>query len=77
MFLRSVGHPQLLRSYGYWKEKCAPYIAQLLKGEVEEFWPLKKNTIVFFFDRASNVQNAGQIIEAIMPGSCSLHGAEH
>jgi hypothetical protein len=58
-------------------KKDAPFVAQLFEGEVEQLDPQKKLTNVFFFDGASNVQKAGEILEAINPGAYCLHGGEH
>ena len=58
-------------------KKDAPFIAQLFESEVEQLDPSKTLTNVFFFDGASNVQKAGEILEAINPGAYCLHGSEH
>ena len=58
-------------------KKDAPFIAELFESEVEQLDPSKTLTNVFFFDGASNVQKAGEILEAINPGSHCLHCSDH
>ncbi len=48
-------------------KKDASYIASLFSNEVIRFDPQSSFTDVFFFDRASNVQKAGQILMAKFP----------
>ena len=48
-------------------KKDATYIARLFEEEVNKFDPKRSCTDVFFFDGASNVQKAGQILMAKFP----------
>ena len=45
-------------------KKDASYIADLFAKHVEEYDPIKRNTNLFFFDGASNVQKAGKVLTA-------------
>jgi hypothetical protein len=60
------------------KKKDATYIAGLFKPHIEEFEKVKKDCVdCAFFDGASNVQKAGEIMEAKYPRITVMHGAEH
>ena len=48
-------------------KKDASYIARMFEEEVNKFDPTRSFTDVFFFDGASNVQKAGQILMAKFP----------
>jgi hypothetical protein len=41
------------------------------------FDPTKEMTDVFYFDGASNVQKAGQVLEVIFPRTYCFHGGKH
>ncbi len=59
-------------------KKDASYTASLLfSDEVIKFDPQSSFTDVFFFDGASNVQKAGQILMAMFPRTFDFHGREH
>jgi hypothetical protein len=49
----------------------------LFQEEVNKFDPTCSFTDVFFFDGASNVQKAGQILMAKFPRTFCFHGGEH
>ena len=57
--------------------KDAPYIATLFEQKVLEYDPHNFLTDVFFFDGASNVQKAGEILMAKFPHTSCFHGGEH
>ena len=54
-----------------------PYIAELFEVKVMEYDPHFLCTDVFYFDGASNVQKAGQILMAKFPRTFCFHGGEH
>ena len=58
-------------------KKDAPYIAELFEGKVMEYDPQRLCTDVFYFDGASNVQKAGEVLMAKFPRSFCFHGGEH
>ncbi len=58
-------------------KKDAPYIAELFEGKVMEYDPQQLCTDVFYFDGASNIQKAGEVLMAKFPGSFCFHGGEH
>ncbi len=58
-------------------KKDAPYIAKLFEGKVLEYDSQLLGTDVFYFDGASNVQKAGEILMAKFPCSFCLDGGEH
>jgi len=58
-------------------KKDAVYVALLFEEKVGKFDPQNKLTDVFFFDGASNVQKAGEVLMAKYPRSFSFHGGEH
>ena len=68
-------------------KKDARFIAELFKDHMEELFEgsdepeklalLKDTTDVFFFDGASNVQKAGQVLMVHYPRAHCLHGVEH
>ena len=58
-------------------KKDAVYVASLFEEKVVEFDPQNQLTDVFFFDGASNVQKAGEVLMAKYPRSFSFHGGEH
>jgi hypothetical protein len=58
-------------------KKDAVYVATLFEEKVGEFDPQNQLTDVFFFDGASNVQKAGEVLMAKYPLSFSFHGGEH
>jgi hypothetical protein len=55
-------------------KKDALYITDLFDKKVMEFNPLKTCADVFYFDGASNVQKAGEVLMARFPCSCCFHG---
>ncbi len=58
-------------------KKGAPCIASLFFNEVIKFDPQSSFSDVFFFDGASNVQKAGQILMAKLLRTFCFHGGEH
>jgi hypothetical protein len=58
-------------------KKDAVYVALLFEEKVGKFDPQNQLTDVFFFDGASNVQKAGEVLMAKYPHSFSFHGGEH
>jgi hypothetical protein len=58
-------------------KKDASYIADMFEEKVVEYDPLKIHTDVFYFDGASNVQKAGEVLVARFPRSFCFHGGEH
>jgi hypothetical protein len=58
-------------------KKDASYIADLFEEKVMEYDPMKTCTDVFYFDGASNVQKAGEVLMARFPCSFCFHGGEH
>jgi hypothetical protein len=58
-------------------KKDASYIANLFDEKVMEYDPLKTCTDVFYFDGASNVQKAGEVLMARFPGTFCLHRGEY
>jgi hypothetical protein len=58
-------------------KKDASYIASLFEEKVAEYDPGNVLTDVFFFDGASNVQKAGEVLTAKYPRSFCFHGGEH
>jgi hypothetical protein len=58
-------------------KKDTLYIADLFKENVAEFNPERMYTDVFYFDGASNVEKAGNILIARFPRSFCFHGGEH
>jgi hypothetical protein len=57
--------------------KDASYIADMFEEKVMEYNSLKICTDVFYFDGASNVQKAGEVLMARFPHSFCFHGGEH
>jgi hypothetical protein len=55
-------------------KKDALYIADLFEEKVLEFDPQRIYTDVFYFDGASNVQKAGDVLMARFPQSFCFHG---
>ena len=58
-------------------KKDASYIANMFEEKVMEYNSLKRCTDVFYFDGASNVQKAGEVLMARFPCSFCFHGGEH
>ncbi len=58
-------------------KKDASYIASLFEMKVAEYDPDNLFTDVFYFDGASNVQKAGEVLMAKFPHSYCFHGGEH
>jgi hypothetical protein len=58
-------------------KKDASYLADLFEEKVMEYDPMKTCTYVFYFDGASNVQKAGEVLMARFPCSFCFHGGEH
>jgi len=58
-------------------KKDAPYISGIFEEKVMEYDPNMSLTDVFFFDGASNVQKAGQVLKAKFPRTFCFHGGEH
>jgi hypothetical protein len=58
-------------------KKDALYIADLFDQKVMEYNPLKTCTDVFYFDGASNVQKAGEVLMARFPCSFCFRGCKH
>jgi hypothetical protein len=58
-------------------KKDALYIANLFDEKVIEYNPLKTCTDVFYFDGASNVQKAWEVLIARFPCTFCFQGGEH
>ena len=58
-------------------KKDAEYIAKLFLPHMQKLDPKKNNLDAYIVDGASNVQKAGQVIEAVFPRVSVFHGAEH
>ena len=58
-------------------KKDASYIARLFEPHLRYLDPNKNCVDLFYFDGASNVQKAGDILCAKYPRATCLHGAEH
>ncbi|KAL3772048.1 hypothetical protein ACHAWU_008070 [Discostella pseudostelligera] len=58
-------------------KKNAAYIAEMFEAKVNEYDAGNLLTDVFFFDGASNVQKAGEVLTAKFPHTFCFHGAEH
>jgi hypothetical protein len=58
-------------------KKDASYIVDMFEEKVMEYDSLKICTDVFYFDEASNVQKAGEVLMARFPHSFCFHGGEH
>jgi len=58
-------------------KKDASYVADLFEVKVLEYDPHKLCTDLFFFDGASNVQKAGEVLMARFPRTFCYHGGEH
>ena len=58
-------------------KKDASYVAGIFEDKVREYDPNNTLTDLFFFDGASNVQKAGEILVAKFPHSFCFHGGEH
>jgi hypothetical protein len=59
------------------RKKDVSYIADLFEEKVMEYDPMNTCTDVFYFDGASNVQKAGEVLMARFPCSFCFHGSEH
>ncbi len=58
-------------------KKDVTHIAEMFLEKENEFHPHGRNTDLFFFDGASNVQRAGQILCQTFPRVCCFHCGEH
>ena len=58
-------------------KKDATYVSNLFLPHIERHDPQKSRTDLVFFDGASNVQKAGDILAAYFPRISVLHGTEH
>ncbi len=58
-------------------KKDAVYVASLFEEKVAKYDLRNQLTDVFFFDGASNVQKAGEVLMAKYPCSFSFHGGGH
>ena len=58
-------------------KKDASYVADEFRKEVEKYDPTTKLTNGFWFDGASNVQKAGDILTAKFVHAACHHGCEH
>jgi hypothetical protein len=58
-------------------KKDASYMANLFDKKVMEYDPLKTCTDVFYFDGASNLQKAGEVLMARFPCTFCFHGCKH
>jgi hypothetical protein len=59
------------------EKKDASYIADLFDEKVMEYAPMRIFTDVFYFDGASNVKKAGEVLMARFPRTFCFHGGEH
>ncbi len=58
-------------------KKNASYIADLFDEKVMEYGSMKICTDIFYFDGASNVQKAEEVLMARFPCTFCFHGGEH
>lgn len=58
-------------------KKDAEYIAKVFIPHMEKLDPMKNRFDLFCVDGASNVQKAGQVVEAVFPRVTVIHGGEH
>ena len=58
-------------------KKDASYIANMFEEKVMEYNSLKICTDVFYFDGASNIQKAGEVLMARFPCSFCFHRGKH
>ncbi len=58
-------------------KKDSEFIMSFFKAKIDEFDPGKTLTDTFFFDGATNIQKAGQILCAHFPRAMCFHGGEH
>ena len=58
-------------------KKDAAYISGIFDEKVMEYDPKMSLTDLFFFDGASSVQKAGQVLMAKFPRTFCFHGGEH
>jgi len=58
-------------------KKDAAYISEIFHEKVVEYDPTNTVTDLFYFDGASNVQKAGQVLTAQFPRAFCYHGGEH
>ena len=58
-------------------KKDATYISEMFETEVAKYDPNKLHSDIFFFDGASNVQKAGEILTKKHPRAFCCHGGEH
>ena len=58
-------------------KKDAGYISEIFMKRIKDIDSTGNCTDLFFFDGASNVQKAGEILKAYYPRAYSLHGGEH
>jgi hypothetical protein len=74
--LKDVSTQKKLLHYGGLK-RPAKLVANLFDKKVMEYNPLKTCTDVFYFDGASNVQKAREVLMARFPCSFCFHGGKH
>jgi hypothetical protein len=58
-------------------KKDAEYIAGVFLPHMMKLDPMKNKFDLFAVDGASNVQTAGQIVNAHFPRITTIHGSEH
>lgn len=58
-------------------KKDAAYIAEMFRSNVDQYDKNKLLTDLFFFDGASNVQKASQILTGKYPRATCCRGGEH
>ena len=59
------------------RKKDAKYVSECFLKHLKELDPTKTLVDLLFFDGASNMQIAGEVIGAICPIIACLHGVEH
>ena len=57
--------------------KYAPYISDIFINHLKVYDPMRQPADIVFFDGVTNVQKAGEIIEAVYPRVTSLHGVDN
>jgi hypothetical protein len=58
-------------------KKDASYIADIFENKVDEYDPKHSLVDLFYFDGASNVQKAGEVLMAKYPRTFCYHGGKH
>ena len=70
-------YSRLYQALGRGREEGRLYVADLFDEKVMEYDPMRISTDVFYFDGASTVQKAGEVLMARFPCTFSFQGSEH